>query len=1852
MPTLELANICTYFYCYDFLFKDGFELVSCVYCFVCGVRYFCWCSLTWQLSQDGSQYWWSKAKREQTEWRVDFGRALALSSLQLTWHKASVPHNVTVYLSADRGATWEPIGAPLPVPSRDSADMYVALPVATMATTCQACTGVKLVQRGFAKINEESSGRCHKLERCRFFEPLATLPHEAPRDLIQRLVTWLARVAVTSSSSAARTSAVPPLILPPGGFATPSAESAWLEARLAELSKAAAASTASPVESSGEPGSKIMVEAGSAGDLALAAFQRLVLCTGSLGHTLQLVDLLLSAELSPGQSDSAKSSSIASDKKGYGSHALTAAAETLKWIEEKASKTLACADNASARAATVGGAYDRLQFQVHGGSNKALELTKGGRGLRATALRSNSKDSSTAYLPLQLPNDGSTAQSWSLTLSGDAVDGLWLGVGRLGAVGGPGPDLDAVQPDADTNNNTSTTGNSDEKKNSTERDVEESEWSVRWLVEAKTGKVREDGREGENSSMMNFHQETVPKAGPGDVVSFELDLKAGTLSYRVNSGAAATFVYVGGGVVPVVEVAPCSPSRATLAASSSEGGLVREVILNRLDVNFTPSSASTPANEPQQTAAGVVTYLAGLPCTEQGSIRGWFRHLVAAGEKRDDTEGSLISSSNQDKGDFDATNLVSARGSARMDTHLGRQASVSDEQHVQDETSVSSTEPTAAVPSSHGPSCEGSPSSAAPIRTFEKVVVENDEIIGRFGEAPKVRRPERKASDTKLTEFIVAPVTSAGVFFPHSITMCPYSEEQWYRTGANGRGFYAVWPLSQHGVDRFESNVSTDVVSSLGPHRAWLTFSVLGDGVELWSSKRLLVGERTSDYASVSLRGCTELELRVHVEVSDSFEKDVSQGKIQSNQMSTFMFAAAMRAVWEQPVLICDADANDPIAPLLCGDKSPAVSPSAFPTPQAPLKNTEQHAPTSLEEVGQRILEAVGKLASDSKPQRKSGCLASCVETTAPVMNRLERLLSALVRWQLSTNRSAAEPAVERNNNLDGTSVLAENENACRLQVFTGTEAERDAALLATLRLCRANLSRLPENVALEDHSAWLPPMRTAIETLMASDTGACGGKVQAELSSLVEESLPLLYPNPSDVARLLLDLMRRCQARSQLPPAPEVQEVVSNATSTSTGLKGVRVALLEQLLKRLSSSGEEVLLAQVLAHQDPISTTTEIDEATTPPIGSKEMLQGSGAGSIQLESTVLGVLMDSSAIWHDALAYLSMPMADGGTNSVSPKSLADASEAPLLERLANAARGVLAKAMHLSLTADDGLESWGDDGEDGDHSSIRSANGTAPVSFASNPPLGGGVEESKTEDSAQEEKTSSGDVSTPLLPPQVDSSSLPQDDGAAPLPPVSVLTPARFGALLLRHCERQLAKARATATGSSSRGGQPAPALARALVQKSACGTLLPAFTAAALGRAGLPSPLAAALLPPMVALGGAADHLSRALEDLADEEHGGDDSGEDDDDEAEEDKKEEKSSGWLVESGPSSSGTAAWELAYSDAHASKMRSAWAQDLKWGGHSGLGGGCLGASLSGAIDSDDQGAPTAPLLFNGSLHGAHVVIGDGRRTVTNRHRNAFSNAICDLPGLTPASSSRRGRSEPRGISTGRHELSWRVLTSAPSDDCGLGVGLLAVGAPALGASTNRPQPVTVESPAFAADTYLVRAHCAWMFECSGTRFHDPEAEAGGAAVEYGRPWRVGDVVTVIVDLDASSPPPTNSSPESAGTGHGRGTVRNLLLFLLFCLHRFHIVFIIICCAFFFFVKAMITAIEYFARCKCLTLVCCAWFIKTDAPLGERRRPRARICGFARAWRVGPCGVALWAPRLSRSSALPRPVRSN
>ena len=58
-----------------------------------------------------------------------------------------------------------------------------------------------------------------------------------------------------------------------------------------------------------------------------------------------------------------------------------------------------------------------------------------------------------------------------------------------------------------------------------------------------------------------------------------------------------------------------------------------------------------------------------------------------------------------------------------------------------------------------------------------------------------------------------------------------------------------------------------------------------------------------------------------------------------------------------------------------------------------------------------------------------------------------------------------------------------------------------------------------PPGEATASGAGWLGPLRIAIENLISS--GPAGAAVQAELSSLVEDGLGLLYPAPADVARL-----------------------------------------------------------------------------------------------------------------------------------------------------------------------------------------------------------------------------------------------------------------------------------------------------------------------------------------------------------------------------------------------------------------------------------------------------------------------------------------------------------------------------------------------------------------------------------------------------------------------------------------------------------------------------------------------------------------------------------------------------------
>jgi hypothetical protein len=72
-------------------------------------------------------------------------------------------------------------------------------------------------------------------------------------------------------------------------------------------------------------------------------------------------------------------------------------------------------------------------------------------------------------------------------------------------------------------------------------------------------------------------------------------------------------------------------------------------------------------------------------------------------------------------------------------------------------------------------------------------------------------------------------------------------------------------------------------------------------------------------------------------------------------------------------------------------------------------------------------------------------------------------------------------------------------------------------------------------------------------------------------------------------------------------------------------------------------------------------------------------------------------------------------------------------------------------------------------------------------------------------------------------------------------------------------------------------------------------------------------------------------------------------------------------------------------------------------------------------------------------------------------------------------------------------------------------------------------SVGGPRPLNAASLAFTSDAYLLRQHGAWMFECAGTRFHDPESEGEGQ-LAYGVQWGAGDVVSVVVDLEATTSP--------------------------------------------------------------------------------------------------------------------------
>ena len=242
-----------------------------------------------------------------------------------------------------------------------------------------------------------------------------------------------------------------------------------------------------------------------------------------------------------------------------------------------------------------------------------------------------------------------------------------------------------------------------------------------------------------------------------------------------------------------------------------------------------------------------------------------------------------------------------------------------------------------------------------------------------------------------------------------------------------------------------------------------------------------------------------------------------------------------------------------------------------------------------------------------------------CVEATNKVMERISRLLDALICW---------EPPEQKEEPLSEASLSVKTLNyepTANLQIhkFNGTEAQRDTALLATLRLCRANLGRFvamrspqaqdtlssSENGSTSKRSPrpvtypFVAPLRRTIESLMRIDQGDTSllPAVQMELAALVEDGVDLLYPSVTDVALLverLLDQVQdgyfAMQEQQQLrrqqknhKPRRRSKGGVDGSAGSNSYFDGVQVPLLEQLMHRLAQQGQHALFRAVVTHHD-----------------------------------------------------------------------------------------------------------------------------------------------------------------------------------------------------------------------------------------------------------------------------------------------------------------------------------------------------------------------------------------------------------------------------------------------------------------------------------------------------------------------------------------------------------------------------------------------------------------------------------------------------------------------------------------
>ena len=404
----------------------------------------------------------------------------------LNWHKSSLPNHVQLRVSVDNGSSYR-IVAQSSVPSHDSAEMYMPLETPVLATNLSCiCTG-------FAKCNQEQN-RSHKLERVRVHKPVPGVPNVSTRLLVQTMTAWLTKVASAPPNNA-YAGYVPPLAsglaapasAPPSGYALAALEmmalaSGSLDTLLTLVNllfskpRDKTFPNLKPVEPTPSPAAAATTSLydgyvpAAGGALPTGAWTGAVLTVADVPGAPPSAAMAAAANATAA-ANAAATGGIAAAANPRESMAGAAATVLFKTLKARVKTVeIEVARSVARRADCVRTVFKCLANVVSDGSGgvspSALGLTRRGRGVSAS-----SDMKGVAILPVVI-RGGSAA--WDLTMKGVTTEGVWLGVGRL--VNGLGSGAPVV--------------------------------GEKWIVEAKQGKLRMVGGDGNTGEPTEPHNGT------------------------------------------------------------------------------------------------------------------------------------------------------------------------------------------------------------------------------------------------------------------------------------------------------------------------------------------------------------------------------------------------------------------------------------------------------------------------------------------------------------------------------------------------------------------------------------------------------------------------------------------------------------------------------------------------------------------------------------------------------------------------------------------------------------------------------------------------------------------------------------------------------------------------------------------------------------------------------------------------------------------------------------------------------------------------------------------------------------------------------------------------------------------------------------------------------------------------------------------------------------------------------------------------------------------------------------------------------------------------------------------------